>query len=326
MMSPVRRCGIWSALTCAAMLGAPPSLVLAQANSNVQQGVLVRPDTVTIGDPFRVSVRIRAPLGSKLTFPVAPDSGAVEGIDPVQVAASTDTAFVEETASWRVAAWDTGQLMIRFADITMEREGVSRRVRIRALSVFVRSVLPADTALHVPKAARALYTFGPPWWWWLLVALAAIAVGTLVWWLWRRRRRRVAIVADPFALAEEEFSRVEALGLVAAGERGRHVALMVEVLREYLARQVEGADASFTTTELLTALRNDPRVPGNRLAALLSEADLVKFARRRLSPEQAAALGTDARSVATAVHEAVEAEAERVRAADTETASQSRAA
>jgi hypothetical protein len=147
-----------------------------------------------------------------------------------------------------------------------------------------------------------------PWWkkWWpLLVALAVIAL--LLWLWWRRRNRGPAAGAsiEPLAFAEREFGRIESLGLVDAGERGRHVALMVDGLRDYLALRLPEARASLTSSELAVALRASRGVPHARLAALLDEADLVKFARRPLTPEHARALGREARGIARDVETAL---------------------
>ena len=109
---------------------------------------------------------------------------------------------------------------------------------------------------------------------------------------------------DPFAEAESEFERIERLGLVEAGERGRYVALMVEVLRTYLARRIPEAHQSLTTGELLISVRESPTVPVNRLALVLADADLVKFARRATTAERARELGTEARGIVGAVHAA----------------------
>jgi hypothetical protein len=166
--------------------------------------------------------------------------------------------------------------------------------------VHVKSVLPTDTTLRVPKPPRPPIDVLVPWWkkWWpLLVALAVAAL--LIWLWWRRRRRGPAsgAIVDPHAFAEREFGRIESLGLVDAGERGRHVALMVDVLRDYLALRLPEGRASLTSSELATALRATRGVPHARLAALLEEADLVKFARRPLTPEHARALGKEARTI-----------------------------
>jgi hypothetical protein len=267
----------------------------------VQSGVTVVPDTVTVGDPFEVRVRVRAPRGAIIVFPEAPDSGgAVEPLDPVQVTPNTDTTATDQIAVYRVAAWDVGSRPIGFPDVLVRQDVGVRLVRLAEVSVFVRSVLPADSAERVPKPARGLITFGLPWWFWVLLALVAAAIVALLWWLWKRRRPP-SETADPFEQAQRAFARVESLGLVAAGERTRHVALMVEVMRDYLAAVVPSARTSLTSVELLAVLRGD--LPGitKRLASLLAEADLVKFAAKSVSAERANSLGREARAAAEAM-------------------------
>jgi hypothetical protein len=277
-----------------------------QAATGVQMGYAIEPDTVTVGDPFRLTVRIHAPRGASVEFPAGPDSGAaVEALDPRQERQGPDTTALDVTATWRLAAWDTGNLPLRFGDIVVKVDARERRIPLSALTIHVKSVLPADTAQRIPKPQRPLFEFGRPWWYWLLAALAAIGLIGLFWWWWRRRRRRrQGEVDDPFADAEGEFERVERLGLVEAGERGRYVALMVEILRTYLSRSIPDAHPSLTTNELLITVRDDRFIPVNRLALVLAEADLVKFARRATTAERARELGAEARGIVAAVHAA----------------------
>jgi hypothetical protein len=279
---------------------------LAQPAIPVQMGYTIEPDTVTVGDPFRLTVRIHAPRGASVEFPAGPDSGAaVDALDPRQERQGPDTAALDITTTWRMAAWDVGNLPLLLQDIVVKLEGHERRIPLGALTVHVKSVLPADTAQRIPKPQRALFEFGIPWWYWLLAALAVIGLIGLFWWWWRRRRkRRQGEIEDPYADAEAEFERVERLGLVEAGERGRYVALMVEVLRTYLSRSIPEAHPSLTTNELLIAVRENPFVPVNRLALVLADTDLVKFARRSATAERARELGAEARGIVAAVHAA----------------------
>lgn len=296
--------------------GAPPPA--AGSVSSLSLGVAVVPETVTVGDPFRVVVRVRSPRGSTLHFPAAPDSGTgVEALDPVQVVPTADTNAVEQTATYRLAAWDVGTLAIRLGDVVVRDAKGEHRVPAGArLRVHVASVLPADSSERIPRPARALYEFGPPWWWWFLVALAALGVAGLLWWLWRRRGRPVArAVRTPVEDAEEAFARIEALDLVASGERGLHVALMADVLRAYLSRVLPRASVSLTSSELLLALRGDGRVPLARLARLLQEVDLVKFAAAPIDAARAVAAGGEARALVTAVDGALRVEPSRQEAA-----------
>jgi hypothetical protein len=211
----------------------------------------------------------------------------------------------EQYADYRVAAWDVGSQPLRLADVIVRYNGLERRVPLSG-TVFVRSVLPSDSAQRVPKPPRALFEFSAfPWWLWALLAAAIIAIGLLVWWLIRRLRKPPAVVViDPFERAESEFQRIEALHLVEAGERGRYVTLMVEVLRDYLAARYAAAALSQTTSELQRAVRDMSFIPQDRLIRVLTEADLIKFARRPVSSDRAREIGREAHAIVTREHEA----------------------
>lgn len=286
----------------------PPTAAAQDSLAGVRIGATTKPDSVTVGDPVVLRVRVSAPAGATIAFPTGPDSGAqVQAIASRVVTPNAGAAGVDQTAAYTLVPWQVGDVPARLGDVVVTLDGETRRLSLGDVVVHVKSVLPADSTLRVPKPAKPPFDVPVPWWkrWWpLLVALAVI--GLLLWWWWRRRRRKTGgrEEVDAFAFAEREFARVESLGLVDAGERGRHVALMVDVLRDYLALRLPEARASLTSSELVRALRADGRVPHERLAALLDEADLVKFARRPLASDRARALGRDARSIAREVETA----------------------
>jgi Domain of unknown function (DUF4381) len=291
------------ALACPLMRGA------AQATGTpipVQAAVGIEPDTVRIGDPFVVQIGIRAPTGATIAFPPPPDStSTVQGLDPVRLETRPDSGGLVQWGYYRVAAWDVGEQSIPLGDVVVTFGGRTRRVTISGRKVFVASVLPPDSAQRVPKPPRPIYEFATtPWWLWLAIAIAALLL-TLLWWWWRKRKRkRLAIPVDPFEQAEREFARVEGLGLVEAGERGRYVALTVEVLRDYLAARYTTAPLALTSTELLTTLRGERAVPNDRLMRVLNEADLIKFAQRPVTAERARELGREAREIVANEHAA----------------------
>jgi hypothetical protein len=295
----MRRLGCIGALAFAVAAGAQ--------QAPIQRGVVVQPESVTVGDPFRVVIRVRAPLGAEVEFPAAPDSAEkVEPLDPVVVVKGDDSTAVEQIATYRLAAWDVGRRVLRFPDILVRQGSGVRRIEVgRTLSVEVLSVLPEDSTLHVPKPARALFTFGPPWWWWLVIALAAAAIGLLLWWWWRRRHAAEPARRDPYDEAMQEFARIEALGLVGAGEFGQHASLHADVVRTYLSRVMPKARTSLTTSELLHALRGEDRVSTARLQRLLHDVDLVKFAGQLIPAARAKEIGTEARALVEAVHGAL---------------------
>jgi hypothetical protein len=281
-----------------------PSSTPATSTITVQAGAVVDRDTVTVGDVVRLTVRVRAPIGSTVNFPTGLDSLApVQALEPPAVRDGPDSAVVDRIATYRLSPWDIGRQPIRLGDVLVQADDGDRRVVLTLPSLFVRSVLPADSALRVPKPARPLLTVRAPvpWWWWALAALAVAATGLLVWW-WIRRRRAARPTGNPFADAEAAFARIERLRLVDAGEPGRHAALMTDVVRRYLAARHEAATLASTSGELLATVRGVPTVPVERLRALLDEVDAVKFAAAPLAASRARELGDEAKAIVREEH------------------------
>jgi len=294
-----------------------PQPAIAQASRiPVQAGSSVSRDTVTVGDVLQLVVRVRAPRGATVNFPLAVDTlGAVQSLEPPTVRDGSDTLdATDRVATYRLAAWDVGMQAIRLGPVLVQTDDDERSVQLTLPSVFVRSVLPADSALRIPKPARPLLPVRAPipWWWWLLAALAVIAIGLGIWW-YRRRNRALPPPGDPYGDAEHEFDRIEKLRLVDAGESGRHAALMTDVMRRYFTERLEHASLALTSVELLAAVRGEPGVPYDRLQRLLHEVDLIKFGRATVTPAGARALGSEARELVRAEHQhavAVQAAAE----------------
>ncbi|MEP6729654.1 MAG: hypothetical protein ABJE10_03395 [bacterium] len=273
----------------------------------VQAGVTLERDTVTVGDVVRLTVRVHAPPGATINFPAAVDSlGPVQSLEPPTVRDGADTASgSDRIAIYRLAAWDIGKQPIKLGDVLVQSEDGERRVALDLPILFVQSVLPADTALRVPKPARPLLTMPAPipWWWWLVGALIAIALGLGAWWWARRKRRNGAATGDPFADAKSSFERVEKLRLIEAGEPGRHAALMTDVLRRYLADRFDTVSLAQTSSELLAAVRGTSTVSHEKLRTLLSAIDPVKFAAAPLGADRARSIGEDAKLIVREEHD-----------------------
>ena len=306
----VRRAG--GMVVAVAIVAAPLRAQDAQGNPasstiTVQAGATVDRDTVTVGDVAHLTIRVRAPLGATVNFPTAVDSlGPVQALDPPIVRDGADSSAVDRIATYRISAWDVGSQPIRLGDVIVQADDGERRVVLSLPTLFVRSVLPADSALRVPKPARPLLDVRAPipWWWWALAALAAVLVGLGIWYWRRRRRGHTASTGDPYADAQAAFARVERLRLPDAGEPGRHAALMADVLRRYLAERHVTASLANTSGELLAAVRGIGTIPFERLRRLLDEVDPVKFAAAAVAPGRARELGEEAKAIVQEEHDA----------------------
>ncbi len=309
--------GWWSVASGLALIASLAVRASAQAPvtghqplTTIQYGLTRSKDTVTVGEAFEVRLRVRAPIGSRIRFPENPDSaGTVQALDPRTIVITDSVNAVDQTAIYRLAAWDIGDQPIVIGNVTVATADApadgERPIDLARLAVFVRSVLPADSALRVPKPARALWEVRPFPWWLLAMILGLIGAGILAWWWWRRRRRPVPeVVVDPYDRARREFNRIDAMGLLDAGERTRFTALVVEVLRDYFAARYAEAGLALTSRELLAVLRRRPTVPIEQLSRVLHEADLAKFANWSVAEERARSLARDARAVVEYEHNA----------------------
>ncbi len=259
-----------------------------------------------IGDPFVVDLRVTAPAGAPVQVPrPAERLGPFEVLEwlPVTVDTLADGHWLHSHRA-RVAAFGVGPLSLPPLAATV---GVGERaieLTSDSLTVHVGSVLEAagaDTAADIRALKPPLSLPVPrPWAMWLgLAALALLAGLAVAWWKWRRSESvpAVAQVVDsrsPERWALDELLALEAQALPAQAEIKRHYTLLADVLRGYLERRFQVPASERTTGELLATLaaRTPAVIDGDsarRLAAILGEADLVKFAKRQ--PAAAAAMG-----------------------------------
>jgi hypothetical protein len=264
----------------------------------LRMGFTVTPDTVLVGQPFNLLVKVHAPSGVRFEFPGGPDTTTENGVRPIELRGERVVTMVADTAValYPLVAWDVGTQPLRIGEIVVSYGGIERRPPLGAASVFVRSVLPTDEDSRIPKPARPLIVL-PVFNWWPWIALAAAALlSALLWWIWWRYRNRPLPAIDPYARAQREFARIEARGLLESGEAEEHLTAMVDAAREYLAARVPVVRRSDTTSELLRAMQPREGVEAE-LPTLLEKADLTKFARATVAIREAADAGKTVREI-----------------------------
>lgn len=274
-------------------------------------GYRVSKDTVIIGQPFDLFVKIAAPMGVRFEFPAGPDTAMQKGVRPIELRGEKIVSMLGDTAValYHLVAWDVGVQPLRMPDVRAALGQEQRQLPLGAASVFVRSVLPADTSLRVPKPPRPLIVLPVFNWWPWLALLAALIVAALLWWAWRRYRNRPQVPVDPYVRAQLEFERIERMGLLEADRGREYLALIVDVAREYLAARVPGVRRSDTTSELLREVQPHDGVEAE-LPRLLEAADLVKFARADITRDDAREAGLAIRAIVDHVEARLNPESE----------------
>lgn len=290
---------------------APQSAQAPSVELPVQMGYRVSPDTVLIGQPFNLFIKVNAPKGVRFEFPSGPDTATQNGIRPIELRGEKLVSMLGDTAValYRLVAWDIGAQRLRFPDVRVTFEGQERRPPLGGASVFVKSVLPADTSLHVPKPARPLIVLPVFNWLLWLALLAAAIVVALLWWAWRRYRNRPKAPVDPYARAQQEFAQIERRRLLEDGRYAEYYAAVIDVVRPYLAARVPGVRRSDTSSELLFAMQPRDGIE-SELPRLLDRGDLVKFARADVSLGEAREAGLALRAIVDHVEARVNPESD----------------
>jgi hypothetical protein len=302
-MRTVQRIG--RAGTVGPTAGAIVALLLLAATGAVAQEVrtAVVPDSIHVGDVFRVAVRIFLPPGATVAFP---DTLAVpENVEAAaRVEVSVDTAAdgrISHTAVYPLTAWRTGPVELPATRIPVTLARGESAVEATFPPIRISTLLPADTAELDPRPPRDVVGPNRLLWPFVLAAIALLALLVFGIRAWRRRRPRAdhALSVLPREAALAELDRIRKLGYLERNELKSFYTAVASVLRRYTAQLDPGWGAELTTTELWQsmqrALAGPAAVPAARqpgtaadesneaveLYSMLGRADLVKFARAR---------------------------------------------
>ena len=178
---------------------------------------------------------------------------------------------------------------VREAWFHRENEDTENSVASEAIAVTVRPIedaasleLPDPRPLIRPEDIADADGKSP--WWWALLALPLAVVGFVI---WRRRIRPEPPPRPAHELAWEALRRLAAAKLLEGGETERFFVVLTAILREYVERRFGVRAPERTTREFLGEATTHPNLAGHRerLAAFLTLADRVKFARHE--PEEA---------------------------------------
>jgi hypothetical protein len=274
----------------------------------------------TIGDPVIIELRATLPAGATLVSdtPSVADSvpSSMRVLDAGGMHRSEGGAYVGRV---RMALFRPGTLTIPAFTLLYQR-GAGAPVdtlRSRPLPIEIASVLPDlnQVPMRDIKALAPLPGERQVVVWPVVVTLALLAIAAYAAYHTRRRATARGELADaispaatPYERALHRLASVEREGWAARGDVARHYDEVTDALRRYLEEEHGIHALDRTTPELLRALP-DVLSAGSlrtRCAALLDEADLVKFARLRPEPSAADAFLSRARALLAGWHEAAE--------------------
>ncbi|MDY6877474.1 MAG: BatD family protein [Chloroflexota bacterium] len=262
-------------------------------------------DTITVGDHVNYTVQVQHPADGLAQFPQLGDPwGALTVLDQAQGESEPIGEGQSISAkTYVVTAFAVGQYEVPTLTVVYQAAegGDSQEFTVAAQAITVTSVLTdgANAELRDLKPQAALPA-GLGWLWWVL-GLALISALLALGLVWYNRRRGLAQVEfepvfvdprPPEQIAYEELARIDGLNLVPRGKLKQHYTLATDCLRDYLERRFDLAALERTTGEIWVEMKvaGVEQEPAANVRDVLTEADLVKFAKAWPSDDMALSL------------------------------------
>jgi hypothetical protein len=256
-------------------------------------------DSMLIGDQFTLTVKVDKDMMQMVDFPVMKGSEQPQGFEVIDEFA-VDTLSVDgrrQTIAKRylLTIWEEGNYNLgRFPALYADKNVVDTIYSRDSLRMLVNTFaidLEKDKPYDIKPPVKVSFRFGEISGW-LALALGVLAVlGVAVWLFVKYRGRIIPLLGGagpPLPPHVEAIRRLEALRNQKLPQNGRHKQYysgITDILRTYLFRRFGIGAMEMTSGEILDAIE-EPRRAGEvddkryaDLAALLSTADLVKFAK-----------------------------------------------
>jgi hypothetical protein len=258
----------------------------------------VEPERVTIGTPFRYTMRVEASGEAEVIVPILADRiGDFVITDFGDVPPRIENGQVVTERWYTLVTYETGDLLVPGPTVQYRTPGGElQSVDAKDTLVIVESLLAkgegagmsdvADIAgpVAVPRDYR-------PLWWGGATAVALAAAAYALSRLLNRRRGAAAPPSVPaHELALAALAHLRAARLLEGGRHEEYYVRLSSIVRTYLEGRFHLRAPEMTTEEFLQAAQRDPQLaPAHRasLSQFLGEADLVKFARHVPSLENA---------------------------------------
>lgn len=265
--------------------------VSAQEQSDVT--IEVEPETVILGEVFTATVRFTLPADHEAIIPGEDaDLGGAEVRGMEESSESLEDGSKRHEVTYMLALWKLGEVVVKTPAIASRGpDGEVEALESAEATVTVESILP-EGAQDI-RDIRGPRVIPLRWYHYALAALPVLGVlglvALLVWWLrWRSREQEAgAAVAPPLPPAEEALAalrELESEDLVGRGLIKEHYVRLSWILRNYLERRWDLPALEETTGMLRHTMLGSGRVPEDvvgEITAVLSRADLAKFARHR---------------------------------------------
>ena len=290
-------------------------LVTSQARSaepQVNIAASVDNSEITIGDVVALTITVRHPENVEVSIPpIGEKMGEFLIRDISMLQARIENGEKVQETIYLITTYFSGDLTVPPIEVTYKYkdengETLEKKIESDPVTLNVKRTAPKDATDIIDIKGPVTIPFDwRPYALWIGVTLITAALVILGVFYFKRIRpaaRAAAKIAPPLPpheMALKELGRIEAMGLVEAGELDRYYDLVTDAMRRYLGARYNFNAIEMTTDEIIPALDGRLRRLDlkDTVAAWLRESDLVKFAKGESSAERARKLIEETRRI-----------------------------
>lgn len=274
-------------------------------------------DPLTVGDQLTLRLEIAHPAESRVSLPqVDREWGGfhvVEQSSPEAVEHGDGTATTFKNIV--VTLFQPGLYKTPDLAVTHRRpDGQIEDLAAPVIMLRVTSVITDSEDIELRDLKEQAYLPVPVIWPWIVggvvgtVLLLALITWAVWWFYWRRRKKDEEVIETvpppvidtrpPEVIAYAELERIQQLGLPKNQQIKEHYSLVSDCMREYVENRYNIPALEQTTTEINHNLRRNELSTSHvsRFMGILSQSDLVKFARYEPTSHDTESLIEKARS------------------------------
>ncbi|KGN70533.1 hypothetical protein [Porphyromonas sp. COT-108 OH1349] len=275
---------------------------LRGTDSRVRVVTSIDPASILVGEQSVLTIKVYTPKGAKVNINL-PENALLNGVEVLSAPVLKDSSMISDDIAERiytvpVTAFDSATYEVKPVDVLVDNQ------------VYSQEEAPLLQATNIPvDVSKPDQFFGikenwkVPFVWkdylWILYLLASsllfiAAVVLLVIYIARKRKTAVALppdipVTDPYTEAKSTLEELRKAELWRQGSVKEHYTILSDTIRRYLERTLGLSTMDKTSAEIVEQMSLRKEVKHEHvgeLRALLSEADLVKFAKYKPSESE----------------------------------------
>lgn len=269
------------------VLNVPLSADENQNEVPIKFEITVPHDSLTIGDDIKVHIKAAYPADIELTPPSdqIPSEVFILKSGP-KLKSKTRKGRKYDNYTYVLTAFATGALEIHaFEFFWYDSLGNQHSVFSPAKSIYIKSVLPADTSGLDIKDIIGPKPLPIRWWPYALIGLLIAVIIFVVYLLHKRKMKAIEIpkvpAEPPYDIAIRELTILKEKDLPGKGKIKQYYIELSNIIRRYIGGRFN-IDAVEATTYELKKVFKHPELSKEKTSdalSFLTRADLVKFAK-----------------------------------------------